>query len=177
MLALFRCLLCLYPVAHRSVYGKEMMSVFHEAQGEKRVKGLVSKIGFYFREFIGLLQGASEEHLRALMGSHGWTLFPVRRFHMRSEFRFPKSTTILMVIILAGVVMAIEKAKAIQASLPYVNPPIGPIQPAHFTFFPTIALMFLIFYAAGVIGWAILFALHRSGVHRLRDIESPAQPR
>jgi len=33
----------------------------------------------------------------------------------------------------------------------------------------------LFFYVAGAIGWAILFALHRSGVHRLGDIDSPAQ--
>ena len=175
MLLLYRCLLRLYPAACRDTCGDEMISVFRDARDEKRAKGLPSLTGLYIRELTGLLQGALQEQLRTLLGSRRWTLFPLRRFNMRSEFRFPKSTTMLMVIILAGVVLAIEKAKAIQASLPNLNPPIGPIRPATFTFFPTIALMFLFFYVAGAIGWAILFALYRSGVHRLGDIDSPAQ--
>lgn len=174
MLPVYRCLLYLYPAAHRSVYGEEMVDVFRDAQNEKSANGLVSLTSFYVRELTGLLQGAIEEHLRALMGSR-WTLFPFRRFNMRSEFRFPKSTTTLMVIILAGVVLAIEKGKAIQASLPGVNPPIGPIHGVQTAFFPTIALMFLFFYAAGVIGWAILFALRRSGVHRLSEMSCEPQ--
>jgi hypothetical protein len=88
---------------------------------------------------------------------------------VRSEFRFPKTTAVLMTIILAGVVVAIERGEAIQASLQAVNPPIGPIQPARFTLLPVIALMFVFVYAAGVIGWAILFAMRRSGVHRLAE--------
>ena len=167
MVRAYRCLLLLYPAAHRGVYGEEMAGVFCDVRADKRARGFVAAIGFYFREITGLLRGALQEHLQALFGLHQWTLFPIRRFPMRSEFRFPKSTTILMVIILAGVVLAIEKARAIQASLPYTHPPIGPIQPAQFTFFPTIAWLFLCFYAAGAIGWAILFALRRSGVHRL----------
>ena len=77
---------------------------------------------------------------------------------MRSEFRFPKATAVLMTIILAGVVMAIEKGEGIVASLS---------APPHFHFFPGVMLMLGVVYAAGVIGWAILFAMRRSGVHRL----------
>jgi len=77
---------------------------------------------------------------------------------MRSEFRFPKATAVLMTIILAGVVMAIEKGEGIVASLS-ASP--------HFHFFPGVMLMLGVVYAAGVIGWAILFAMRRSGVHRL----------
>jgi len=91
---------------------------------------------------------------------------------MRNGFRFPKSTPVLMTIILAGLVLAIEKGKAIQASLPAVNPQIGPIQPEHHTFLPLIALAFAFFYVAGALGWAILFALRRSGVHRLADMSA-----
>jgi hypothetical protein len=69
-------------------------------------------------------------------------------------------------------VLAIEKGKAIQASLPDVNPHIGPIQPVQHTFFPAVALVFAFFYAAGLIGWAILFALHRSGMHRLAEMST-----
>jgi len=174
MLRVYRCLLCLYPAEHRYNYSQEMASVFCDACTDKRAQGLVALISFYFRELAGLIQGAFGEHLQGLLGSRRWTLFAFRRFHMRSEFRFPKSTTALMVIILAGVVLAIEKAKAIQASLPYTHPEVGPIRPAQFTFFPTIALLFLCFYAAGAIGWAVLFALRRSGVHRLAAVSADA---
>lgn len=77
---------------------------------------------------------------------------------MRSEFRFPKATAVLMTIILAGVVMAIEKGEGIVASLS-ASP--------HFHLFPGVVLMLAFFYAAGAFGWAILFAMRRSGVHRL----------
>jgi hypothetical protein len=33
-------------------------------------------------------------------------------------------------------------------------------------------LFFALFYAAGLIGWAILFALRRSGVHRLAGMST-----
>ena len=88
---------------------------------------------------------------------------------MRSQFRFPTATAVLMMIILAGTIVAIEKARAIQAL--YSNGhPIVPLEAARFTFFPTVAFLLVFFYAAGAIGWVILFALHRSGVHRLADM-------
>jgi hypothetical protein len=95
---------------------------------------------------------------------------------MRPEFRFPKTTPILMAIILAGVILTIEKATAIQDSLPYANPQLPPIQPEHFTFFPAMAVIFLSAYAAAVIGWIVLFVLRRSGVHRLSEMPD-ATPR
>ncbi|HWY22922.1 MAG TPA: hypothetical protein VNX26_16970 [Candidatus Acidoferrum sp.] len=91
---------------------------------------------------------------------------------MRSEFRFPKSTALLMIVILAGVVLAIQRADAIRASVPDVNPPVVAIQPTHLTFLPTMALMFLVVYIAGAVGWVVLFALRRSGVHRLSQVSS-----
>ena len=93
---------------------------------------------------------------------------------MHSEFRFPKATAVLMTLILAGTVLAIEKAQAISASLPHVNPPVGPIQPGHLTFLPPVLLMLAITYAAGLIGWMILFALKRLGVHRLSAMQDPS---
>lgn len=91
---------------------------------------------------------------------------------MRTGFRFPRTTAVLMTIILAGVVLAIEKGEAIEGSLPYANPPIGPIHPVHSTLLPGIVMGFALFYAAGLIGWAILFAMRRSGVHRLDETSS-----
>ena len=90
---------------------------------------------------------------------------------MRSEFRFPKVTVTLMTIILAGVVLAIEKATAIHASVPDSYQHVGPIQPAHFTFLPTMLVIMGGACLAGAIGWAILFALHRSGVQRLAEFD------
>jgi hypothetical protein len=91
---------------------------------------------------------------------------------MRSNFRFPKMTAFLMTVILAGVVLAIQKADAIRASVSDVNPPLVTIQPTHQTFLPTFAFMFLGVYLAGALGWVILFALRRSGLHRLSAIPS-----
>jgi hypothetical protein len=91
---------------------------------------------------------------------------------MHSEFRFPKSTAALMIVILAAVVMAIEKATAIARSQwPTSNAPLGPIHPAGFTFLPTMAVIFAIAACAGTAGWLVLFALHRSGVHRLSQFD------
>ena len=73
---------------------------------------------------------------------------------------------------LAGVVLAIQRADAIRASVSDLNPPVVTIQPAHQTFLPTFALMFLGVYLAGALGWAVLFALRRSGVHRLSRMSS-----
>ena len=87
---------------------------------------------------------------------------------MRDGFRFPKATAVLMTLILAGIVVAIQKGEAIQASLPASNPPVGPIQP-HSEMLSSIVSFLLIFYAAGSIGWIILLALRKLRVHRLDE--------
>ena len=66
--------------------------------------------------------------------------------------------------------LAIKRGEDIAASLPHVNPQIGPIQPVHSTLLPPIVQFVLFFYAAGLVGWAILFALKKSGVHRLAQM-------
>jgi hypothetical protein len=169
MLALYRGLLCLYPAAHRKEFGLEMLAVINEGHADARRTGLIATAAFCAREVGGLLSGAFAEHIRASFGFQSWPA-PSRRFVMRPEFRFPKATPVLMALILGGVVLAIEKARAIVFSLPHTNPPIAPIRPAEFTFFPTILLMFVFFYALGFLGWAVMFALRRSGVHRLTNI-------
>jgi hypothetical protein len=175
MVSAYRSLLRLYPAAYRAEFGEEMAGVFGEVQSKARVRGHFRAGSFYIREVMGLLFGALEEHARAIAGSRPWAFSPLlsfssRRFRMRSEFRFPKSTAVLMVLILAGVILAIEKATAIQESLPYANPHLPPIQSSHFTLFPAMAVIFFSAYAAAVIGWAMLFALRRSGVHRLSEM-------
>ena len=89
---------------------------------------------------------------------------------MHSEFRFPKATVTLMTIILVAILVAIDRAKAIQASIPYANAQVGPIKAAEFAALPTLLIALLGACVAGVVGWAILFALRRSGIHRLSEI-------
>ena len=88
---------------------------------------------------------------------------------MRTEFRFPKATAVLMTIILAGVMVAIKQGEAIVASVPHVSEAVGTIHPVHSVFLGGIMLTLAFFYAVGLIGWAILFAMRRSGVHRLAE--------
>ena len=89
---------------------------------------------------------------------------------MQTQFRFPKTTAVLMIIILVGVVWAIEKGQAIEAAYS-VGMPAGPIPPVE-SLLPGIAEGRALFYVSGLIGWSILFALRRSGMHRLDRISS-----
>jgi hypothetical protein len=170
MLSLCRYLLYLYPPAHRLEYGEEMVAVLFERQAESQSSGVVARWAFWVREIAGLLHGAMREHVLATAGLHSWVEFRLRRFSMRSEFRFPKATAWLMMVILAAIVVAIEKAKAIQASLPDTHPYVGPIQPAQFSVIATFAVVLVGGCVVGAVGWAVLFALRRSGVQRLSEL-------
>ncbi len=175
MLSVYRWLLRLYPTAYRTEYDDEMIVVFRDARRDAQQESIVARFLFCAREVAGLVRGAMQEHVRATIGVRAGALVPMRRFTMRAEFRFPKTTAVLMTVILAGVVLTIEKATAIRNSVPDTHAHVGPIQPEHFTFFPALAVMFLAVYAAAGIGWAILFALHRAGVHRMAEIEAGEQ--
>jgi hypothetical protein len=171
--SIYRCLLRLYPALHRNAFGEEMVVVFGEVRAETVSKGVLSRAVFYARESAGVVRGALHEHWRALGGNPVCLWFPTRRFAMRTEFRFPKTTAVLMTIILAGVMLAIKQGEAISASLQgAADPPIGAIHPVHSVLLGGIVLGLLFFYAAGMIGWAILFAMRRSGMHRLGDTSS-----
>jgi hypothetical protein len=169
MLRLYRRLLALYPAAYREQFTEEMVAVFSDIYAEAVTQEMRARALLYLREALGLLAGALHEHARAL-GAGIWMDVSPRRFSMRNEFRFPKTTAVLMTIILAGVIMAIRKGEAIEASLPHVSQPIAPIHSAPSYLLPGVVAGFLFFYAAGLIGWAILFALRRSGVHRLDEM-------
>lgn len=172
-LALYRHLLRLYPESHRDRFGEEMVLVFGEMQAEATRMGTGAQIGFYVRETAGLMMGALQEHWRSLGGGFSGLLFPPRRVTMHSEFRFPKATAVLMTIILAGVMVAIKQGEAIVASVPHVSQPVGTIHPVHSVLLGGIVMGLAFFYAAGMIGWAILFAMRRSGVHRLETSGGP----
>ncbi len=171
--SVYRKLLCLYPALHRERFGEEMVAVFGEMQAETASKSKLDKGMFFVREVAGVLGGALQEHWRALGGNSIGLWFPPRRFTMHTEFRFPRTTAVLMTIILAGVVMAIKKGETISSS--HVNPPIGPLPPTHSVLLGGIFLTLAFFYAAGMIGWVILFAMRRSGVHRLAETSGSAK--
>jgi len=180
MLRVYRSLLRLYPAYHRERFGEEMIAVFGEMQAETVSKGTMARAVFCLREGAGVVAGALQEHWRAFGGELGgedvWLWFPTRRFTMRTEFRFPKATAVLMAIILGGVMLAIQKGENISASLRgAVDPPIGPIHPTHSVLLGGIVLGIVFFYVAGMLGWTILYAMRRSGVHRLA--ETAAEPK
>jgi hypothetical protein len=176
MQALFGCILNLYPSAYRDEFGEEMTTVLMEVQAEVRKKGPLAQAVSYASEAKGLLRGALLEHVRTIFFPRGIPVFSERRLTMRSEFRFPKATVALMTIILAAVMMTIEKAKAISQSVPHANPPVGPIPPAHITIVPTFLIAFVAVCVGGALLWGVLFALHRSGMQRLSDLNPSAGP-
>lgn len=77
-----------------------------------------------------------------------------------------------MVLIFAGVIMAIHKAETIRASYAAANPHVPPVVPLPYSLPQNLALMFVIAYAAGMIGWAVLHALRKSGAQRLADAQT-----
>lgn len=178
MLAFYRALLHLYPAAYRCEFGDEMIGVLQEVQGEKRKKGALALFFSGARETGGLLYGAAREHFMGITGSPSNGVFCFkRRFAMKSEFRFPKATVGLMVVILAAVIMAIEKARAISLSWPHVNPPVGPIQSMQAAVAQTMLGVLVWAIVSGAIGWGILYALRRTGVQQLSEMNPAANQR
>jgi len=170
MLRLYHCLLALYPASYRSQYGGEMLSVLREVEIEAAQAKTWARISLRVREIGGLLSGALTEHTRQVTGFYpAPVLFP-RRPRMRTEFRFPKATAILMTIILGAVIMAIEKAKAISDSLPPSSTPIPPIQPEHFSTVTTFLVVLGLAISMAAVGWLVAFSLRRSGVQRFSDV-------
>lgn len=177
MLPFYRALLHLYPAAYRYEYGDEMMDVLSEAKGETRQKNALTRIFFATREAGGLLSGALQEHLRSVTGSYDNRIFSLRRLGMKSEYRFPKTTVGLMMATLAGVMLAIEKARAISASILHGNPLASPIKSAQATVAQTMLGVLVWAIVSGAIGWAILFALRRTGVQQLSEMNPAANQR
>lgn len=177
MITVYRKLLRLYPAAHRQRFGEEMLAVLVEERKENTGRKLIARGSLFVRETTGLLWGALREHFRGLTAIHDELSFATGRFAMRNGFRFPKTTIVFMALILGGVLTAIKKGEDIATSVPHDIGPIAPlhIQPVHSILLGGMPLFFAFFYAAGLIGWAILFALRRSGAHRLADMSGERQ--
>ena len=166
MLRVYRSLLYLYPARYRREFGEEQSSVFHQAQQELRNTAITARGLFLAREIAGLLVGALHEHCYSIIGAHDW--YPMRRFDMRSEFRFPRSTVVLMLVIFLGIVLALETSRSIQlrhgAGFTLIS--------VYSSFWESLALGFALASAAAAIGWLVLFALRRSGMHRLSHLQT-----
>ena len=169
MLILYRCLLYLYPPLYRREFADEMICVFRDVQAQVRAAGVLERISFRVREIEGLLGGALHEHLRLITGSDQPISFT--RSDMRPEFRFPRSTVFLMLLIFGGVIVAMQKANTIQ--LKYADG-VGAVWPS-LPWFLGFTVLFTC--AAALAVWGILFALGRTGVQRLANIEAgPHRP-
>ena len=156
-LTVYCWLLCLYPGSYRDEFGAEMTAVFREARNELP-PALPARIRFYRREFCGLLSGAIRARFDRLFGP----ATPFGRFSMQPQFRFPRSTVFLMCVILAGVLLAIEKAKTIQVKYgPQEVMAVWNSLPWFLFIFPALAC------ATVAAVWGLLFALRRTGMHRL----------
>jgi hypothetical protein len=163
MLRFYRWLLYLYPSLYRREYGDEMISVFRDAQADVNDGSFGERISFRADEAWGLLAGAVQEHIRIIGGRY--QLISFTRFNMRPEFRFPRSTVFLMSIIFAGVILAMEKAHTIQVKY---AAGVGSIWPSLPWF---LGLALLLTCVTAMLVWGILFALGRTGTHRLANIQ------
>lgn len=163
MLSFYRGLLHLYPSSYRREYADEMISVFRDAHANASAGSVTERTSFRVRETFGLLAGALRERVRVMSG--GYPTISLTRFDMRTEFRFPRSTVLLMSIIFAGVILVMEKANNIQLTYAAGAGSIWPSLP----WFLGFTLLFTA--AAAMAVWGILFALGRTGAQRLANIQ------
>lgn len=164
MTNLYGCLLYLYPVGYRRQFAEEMIHVFRQSEADARSESPSKHVAFCLRELSGLLSGALREQMRTILGSYEY--IPTTRFNMRPEFRFPRSTVCLMSLILAAVVLAITKATTIE-----VKYGVGAME----TVWPSTLLFLAVVtgFVCSVVGvvWGILFAMRRTGMHRLSNVQ------
>ena len=157
-LTVYCWLLCLYPGSCRHEFGEEMTSVFREARSALP-PALAAKISFYRREFCGLLSGALCAHFDRLFGP----AIPFRRFDMQSQYRFPRSTVLLMLVIFAGVVLTIAEASSVAGDT---------LGLAWRSLVSALVFVLLSTCSVAAVVWGILHIRRRSGVHRLENINS-----
>jgi len=165
MLRMYRGLLQLYPAAYRREFMEEMLRVCEQAQKDLVGLPFTARAAFYVREIAGLLAGAAHEHLTTILEVD---FCPVRSRDMKPQYRFPRSTVGLMLVILAGVLLAIEQAKGIQVKYA----PGGHVSAVWSTLPQFATWVLALVCLAGFAGWAILFALGRSGVERLSNLST-----
>jgi predicted anti-sigma-YlaC factor YlaD len=137
-----------------------MLDVLGQSLNDSQRRGKLSILITSVREALGLLSGALGEHLRECFGEYQWFQVAGRRIHMRSEFRYSRATAPMMLLVLAIIIFAIYKARAVELRTDVTVAAL-----------PSVPMVFLValFVAglAGALGWLILHSVRRSGVHRL----------
>ena len=155
-LTVYCWLLCLYPRGYREEFGEEMTSVFRDSRGALP-SGLAVSTGFYIREFCGLLSGALRAHFDRLFGPAASS----GRFDTRAHSRFRRSTVFLMLVMFAGVGLAMATAISVAGgTLRAVWPSLAAV----------LAFLLLSVCAAAAVVLGVLRTLRRSGVHRLQNV-------
>jgi hypothetical protein len=71
---------------------------------------------------------------------------------------------------LAGLILAIEKGKAVPASLPFTHPRPPPIRSLPRSFPQAIGIMFAAVYLVTIAAWAVSLACGRSCIHRISEL-------
>ena len=169
MLALYRCVLLLYPEICRREFAEEMLVVVSERLENDGRAGLLSRMKLHGRELAGLLSGAMDERFR--FKSSSYLALPVawRRITMRSSFRFPRAVAPMMLLVLALVSFTISRASsaAVKATSPHLA-----TAGERFSLPLSVGLWLGTAYLVGAIVWLLIHSLHRSGTQRLSDVET-----
>jgi len=82
---------------------------------------------------------------------------------MQRQFRFPRFTVLLMLVIFASVVLTIAKASSLAGDT---------LGLAWRTLVVVLLFMLLSTCTAAAVAWGILYTRRRSGVHRLQNVNS-----
>jgi hypothetical protein len=82
---------------------------------------------------------------------------------MQPQFRFPRSTVLLMLVIFAAVVLTIAEATSVAGDR---------VGLGWRTLVFLLVFMLLSMCTAAAVGWTILHTLRRSGVHRLQNVDN-----
>jgi len=157
MLTVYCWLLCLYPRSYRHDFGEEMTFVFRDAR-DALPPALAAKISFYWCEVFGLLSSALCAHFDRLFGP----AIPFPRFYMQPQFRFPRITVFLMLVIFGGVVLAIRIASTVAGDTS------GSVWPL----VSVLVFMLVTMGIAAAVFSGVLHSLRRSGLHRLENLQS-----
>jgi hypothetical protein len=82
---------------------------------------------------------------------------------MQTQFRFPRSSVLLMIVVFAGVVLTIAKASSVAGDR---------LGAALRTLLSALFFVLLSTCTTAAVVWVILHIRRRSGVHRLQNVDS-----
>jgi hypothetical protein len=147
---------------HRTVAGHLETFLGRRAEQDQPAPGLVERQVRSFLECGVLARGDSSACAAGARGTSGPSPSHAK------EFRFPRSTILLMLLILVGVVLAIGKRMSVQLEYAADANALPP-----WSMLPGLYLMpFVLMCVFGVAGYAILVALRQSGSHRLSSVRT-----